>query len=87
MVSEARMGEEDEESEQLLLQQSITQDRPSFDLEQDSPQQATRVKHGGAGKKTLQTTKTLELKDMIGKDRDLAGNSITAPNGGLLFSH
>ena len=87
MVSEARIGDEDEEHEEQLLQQSITQDRPSFDLEHESPQQATRVKHGAPGKKTLQATKTLELKDVIGKDRDLAGNSITAPNGGLLFSH
>ena len=37
MVSEARLGSDDEEHQQQLLQQSITQDRPAFDLAHDSP--------------------------------------------------
>ena len=59
-------------------------------MSNDSPQQATRVKHAAPGKKyTLQPTKTLELKDMIGKaaEKDADGNSITTPNNGLLFTH
>lgn len=64
LISEARLGEEDEE----LIQQSITANRPAIERSPGSPQQATRVKHTNVGKKkVLSIGKTLELKDVIGR--------------------
>lgn len=87
IISEAHIDPEDEDEQEALYQQSHFKDRPSFDVENDSPQQATKPKHRAIGQRALLNNRTLELRDGVGLEPGIPVSSITTPNDGVLFSH